>query len=295
MNSGDTPAVPLAIPADRFIELPFIGRGPAEPISAVAMTLAALLHIAVPVILLLHWPGMAPIVLPKPIPVALVMVPPPEAPPAPPPKPQPEPPKLPYLESGPGQHTTAPPPADTTAPEPAAPRSQAQATEEPPVDDAPAAAEAAPSAKPAPAESSKAKPKPHKEIARLEPAPKETLKPQAENLAPPARHANIRLGDKNESGDPYLNRIMESIEAHRIYPRVTGQLGLLVEGTTVYAVLLDRSGAILDMRLRRSSGTAGIDSAAESMIRKSGPFPPIPAGYPDELPLEVTLHLVPPS
>jgi len=259
------------------------------------MTLAALLHIAVPMIFLLHWPGTAPIVLAKPIPVALVMVAPPEAPPAPPPKPQPEPPKLPYLESGPDQRTTAPPPAETMAPEHATPRSEAPAPEEPHVNDAPAAAEAAPSAKPAPAESSKAKPKPRKEIARLEPAAKEAPRPQAPVLAAPAPRVDITIGGKRESGDPYLNRLMDLIEAHRIYPRITGQLGLLVEGTTVYAVLLDRSGAILDMRLRHSSGTAGIDSAAESMIRSSGPFPPIPTSYPDRLPLEVTLHLVPPS
>jgi periplasmic protein TonB len=295
VNSGDTPAGPLAIPADRVIELPFIGRGPAEPISTFAMTLAALLHVAVPVLFLLHWPAPVPIILPKPIPVALVIAPPPEAPPPPaPPAPKP-PPTLPYLQSGPDQQTMAPPPAETTAPEHATPRAEAQASEDPHVNDAPTAAEPAPSAKSAPAESSKARPKPHKEIAHLEPAPKETLKPQAPSLAPPPRHANIRLGDKNESGDPYLNRIMQSIEAHRIYPRVTGQLGLLVEGTAVYAVLVDRSGAILDMRLRHSSGTAGIDTAAESMIRQSGPFPPIPADYPDRLPLEVTLHLVPPS
>jgi periplasmic protein TonB len=293
VSSGDTPAVPLAIPADRFVDLSFIGRGPAEPISTVAMTLAALLHVAVPVMFLLHWPAMAPIVLPKPIPIAIVMAPPPEAPAAP--KPQPEPPALPYLESGPGQQTTAPPPAETTAPERSAPRSDAQATEELHVNDTSAAAEAAAAAKSAPAESSKAKPKPRKEIAHLEPLPKETPKPQAPSLAPPHRHANVRLGDKTESGDPYLNRLMELIEAHRIYPRVTGQLGLLVEGTTVYAILLDRSGSILDMRLQHSSGTTGIDSAAESMIRNSGPFPPIPAGYPDRLPLQVTLHLVPPS
>jgi TonB family protein len=265
--------------------------------SALAMTLAALLHVAVPVMFLLHWPARAPVVLPQPIPVALIVTLPPETPPAPPPpppKPQPEPPTLPYLESGPGQQTTAAP-AETTAPERAAPRSEAQAAEEPHVNDAPAAAEPTPSAKSAPAESNKAKPKAHKEIARLEPAPKEAPRPQASELAPPPRHANIRLGDKNESGDPYLNRIMASIEAHRIYPRVMGQLGLLVEGTTVYAVLVDRSGAILDMRLQHSSGTAGIDSAAESMIRNSGPFPPIPAGYPERIPLQVTLHLVPPS
>jgi TonB family protein len=294
VNSRDTPAVPLAISAERTIEFPLIGRGSAESMSGLAMTLAALLHVAVPLLFLLHWPAPMPIVLPKPIPVALVMLPPPQAPPPPAPPAPKEPPKLPFLESGPDQQTTAPPPAETKAPEPATPRAEAQATEEPHVDAAPAAAEAAPSAKAAPAES-KAKPKPHKEIAHLEPAPKETLKPQAQSLAPPPRHANIRLGDKNESGDPYLNRVMESIEAHRIYPRVMGQLGLLVEGTTVYGVLVDRSGAILEMRLQHSSGTAGIDSAAESMIRSSGPFPPIPPGYPDRLPLQVTLHLVPPE
>jgi protein TonB len=298
VNSGDTPAVPLAIPTDRFIELPFIGRGPAEPISAVAMTLAALLHVAVPVLLLLHWPGVAPIVLPKPIPVALVTVPPPETPPAPPAMPK-EPPPSPYLESGPGEHTTALAPADTVAPERASP---------PPEPDAPinapatepaetAAAGDAPSAKPSPlsAESSKVKPKPRKEIARLEPTPKEALKSQAPSLAPTPRHLNIQLGDKNESGDPYLNHLMELIEAHRVYPRITGQFGLLVEGVPVYALFLNRGGSIVRLGLVRSSGNAKLDEVGAVMIQQSSPLPPPPANIPEGVPIVLTLPLYPQS
>jgi periplasmic protein TonB len=289
------PAEPLTIATDRAVELALTDRVRVAHVSPGAMVLAALVHFVVPLLFLLHWPAAVPMALPKPIPVALIMAPPPEAPATPPPA-QPERQNTHTLLSGPGEHTTALPPAETVAPEHASPPPELEVPTEAPA----AAAEAtqeAPSAKPAqtPAESSSAKQKPRTKLAHLEPAPKETAKPQAQSLAPLPRHANIQLGDKNEAGDPYLNRIMAAIEAHRIYPTITGHLGLLVEGTTVYAVLLDRSGNILDMRLARSSGTAGIDSAAESMIRRSGPFPPIPAGYPDKLPLQVTLHLMPPS
>jgi TonB family protein len=302
VNSGDTPAVPLAIPAERAIELPLMGRGPAEPMSALAMTLAALLHVAVPVMLLLHWPARAPIVVPQPIPVALVMVRPPEAPLTPPP---PEAPKEQleshYLESGPGEHTTALAPAEAVAPERASPPPEPDApTNTPVTEPAETAAGEAPAEKPAPApvESQRVKPKPRK-LAHLEPAPKEASKPQAERPAPPPRHVNIQLGDKNESGDPWLNRVMEVIEAHRVYPRITGQFGLLVEGVAVYAVLIDRSGVIKQVGLLRSSGNPNLDQAGATMLQQSGPLPPVPANVPNNSPegpvIKLALPLYPPS
>jgi outer membrane biosynthesis protein TonB len=269
------------------------------------MMLAALLHVAVPLILFLHWPAAVPISLPKPIPVALVMAPPPEAPPAPPPPPPAAPSKPPQshdIESGPGEHTTALAPAEVVAPERATPPPEpAVPTKAPVTEPAEVAAGEAPSEKPAPApaERDRAKPKPHKQIARLEPAPKEAPTPQAQSLAPPPRHLHIQLGDKNESGDPWLNRVMEAIEAHRVYPRITGQFGLLVEGVAVYAVLINRSGAIKQIGLVRSSGNPNLDQVGATMLQQSGPLPPVPANVPDNTPegplIQLALPLYPPS
>jgi outer membrane biosynthesis protein TonB len=295
VNTGDTPAVPLTIPADIAVDLGFGGGNRRQPLSSRAMVLAALLHIAVPLIFFFHWPATKAVTLPAPIPVALVVAPPPEAP-APAPAAE-EPPRAPYLESGPGQRTTALAPAEVVAPEAARPPADADAPSETPAKEPPQAAGETPSEKPlpAPAESTKPKPKPHKEIARAEPVTKEAAKPQAPTLAPPLRHLNIQLGDKNESGDPYLNRLLQLIEAHRIYPRITGQFGLLVEGVPVYVLILNRQGAIVRLGLVRSSGNPNLDQVGATMIQQSAPLPPLPANIPEGTPLELTLPLYPQS
>jgi len=303
VNSGDTPAVSLTIPEDLAVDLA-LGRGARrQSLSSAAVMLAALLHFAVPLILLLHWPAATPMVLPPPIPVALVVVPPPQAEPPPPAAKEPpppaakEPPPSPYLESGPGQRTTALAPAETVAPEAASPPADADTAGEAPAEASEPAADEKPAAKPLPAppESSKAKPKPHKEVARLEPTTKEAAKPQAPKLAPPLQHLNIQLGDKNESGDPYLNRLAELIEAHRIYPRITGQFGLLVEGVAVYALFLNRGGSIVRLALVHSSGNPNLDQVGATMIQQSAPLPPMPRTIPDGEPFFLTLRIFPPS
>lgn len=250
---------------------------------AASLTFHALLLILLIIYLNLDWRQPEP----KVVPVQLVVQPPP--PPAPtaalPPVPPPPPTPPTYRESGPDERTVAPPPAETTAPEAASPAPAAPSEEQPPP--------AAPPEKPAvPAEMPK--PKPKREVARLEPPKREAEKPQAPHLAP-ALQFKVAPGERLETGDPYLNQLRAAVERHRIYPRVVGQFGLPVEGTAIYEMLLDRSGRLLGIRLQRSSGTPGIDQAAETMLRDSQPFPPPPANFPDPLPLTVSLTLYPPS
>ena len=225
---------------------------------------------------------------PKLVPVQLVVVqpPPPPAPaPALPAVPPPPPPPLTYRESGPDERTVAPPPAETTAPEEAAPPPGAPTEEQP--------LPAAPPEKPTvPAETPK--PKPKREVARLEPPKREAETPRGPHLAPTLQF-KVAPGERLETGDPYLNQLRAAVERHRIYPRVVGQFGLPVEGTATYLMVLDRSGRLLGMQLQRSSGTAGIDEAAATMLRESQPFPPPPANFPNPLPLTVSLTLFPPN
>ena len=285
MSDGEIGVTPFVPPADlSFRPIDEAGRR-RQRLPWLAMLAAALLHILVLLWLIIDWSHPAvPPPQPEPIPVTVVFAPPKPAPPPKPPAP------LSYRESGPDQRTTAPPPAETRAPEAASPP-PVQPVPEPP---APTqeAMPLPPAEKPAPPRES-AKPKPHKETARLEPPKKEAPRPQAPRLAPPQR-LDMAPGERAERGDPYLNRLYDLIEQHRVYPRVMGQFGLPVEGTAVYEVLLARSGAIMAIKLARSSGAPGIDRAAEGMIRNSTPFPPLPPSYPDEIVITISIPLFPP-
>lgn len=285
MSDGEIGVTPFVLPADLSFR-PIDGTGRRrQRLPWLAMLAAALLHILVLLWLIIDWSHLPmPPPQPEPIPVTVVFAPPKPAPPPKPPAP------LSYRESGPDQRTTAPPPAEAIAPEPASPP-PAQPIPEPPTP-APEAMPLPPAEKPAPPRES-AKPKPHKETARLEPPKKEAPTPRAPRLAPPQR-LDLAPGERAERGDPYLNRLYALLEQHRVYPRVMGQFGLPVEGTAIYEVLLARSGAILAMKLARSSGAPGIDRAAEGMIRSSTPFPPLPPDYPDEILITISIPLFPP-
>jgi TonB family protein len=287
VSDGETSASPLTLPAD-LLTRQFESRE-RQALPWLGIIAAALLHLATLASFIVNWS--LPHTLPREpdvIPVKVVFEPPPPPPPAVPvPKP-PQPPPPAYAESGPDQRTTAPPPAETPAPEvasPPPPAPEAEKTEDTPP--------APPSEKPAPPEH--AKPKPQKEVARLEPPKKEAETPRAPRPATAPMRLNIQPGERVEHGDPYLNRLWDLIEHHRIYPRVLGNFGLPAEGTAVYAVVIDRSGKVLAMQLEHSSGVAGIDRAVEEMIRNSLPFPPVPTTYPDPIEVDVSIRLFPPS
>jgi len=180
------------------------------------------------------------------------------------------------------------PAPEQASPPPPAPEATPSEKEAPP----PPPEKPAPAPEKQPQES--AKPSPHKDVARLEPPRKEAETTRALRPAP-LRRLDVEPGERFERGDPYLNQLNALIERHRVYPRVMGPFGLPAEGTAVYDVAVDRSGRILGMQLGHSSGIAGIDQAVESMIRSSLPFPPLPADYPDEAVIEVSIRLFPPS
>jgi TonB family protein len=300
VSEGGTGGSPMALPIELLIRR---DRASRDKPPWLGMVVAALLHALVLVWFYIDWSH--PPMLPKEpavIPVQVVVAPPLPPPPPPPPVADAAPPKPPqpaplgYRESGPDQRTTAPPEATTLAPEAAAPP--------PPVPEAPKAEKTAPEPPPekpdAPPEKpaappASAKPKPAKEVARLEPPKKEAETPRAPHPAPSHR-LNIAPGERVETGDPYLNQLHDLVERHRLFPRVTGQLGLPVEGTAIYDVTIDRAGRMVgDVRLQRSSGTPGIDRAVADMIHNSLPFPPLPSNYPNEIAITLAIHLFPPS
>lgn len=92
--------------------------------------------------------------------------------------------------------------------------------------------------------------------------------------------------DRSRSIDPaYLAQIMASLARHKRYPDLARQRQ--EQGNVVIAFAIDRAGHIVSIGIRRGSGSAVLDRAAEAMVRDSDPLPPLPASY-DSARLDMT-------
>lgn len=99
-------------------------------------------------------------------------------------------------------------------------------------------------------------------------------------------------GSPDRSGSLYLSLVRAEIERQRLYPSA-GQ-GASVQGTAVFALVVDRAGRLLVLELTRSSGAPLLDDAGAEMIRRAAPLPPLPPEIPGEaVELEVALRLFP--
>lgn len=267
------------------IDLSFRVAGPSEAQpkgpARLAIAAALLLHAGIALWFLVDWHKMpAPAPDAPPIVATLVREPPPA--PAPPPPPKPPEPNLAERSSGPGEKTTALPPAQEVAPEPEAPK---PTEAESPALPAPQSAQATEPAAP-PVEEKPKRPTPP----RTEPR-KEEFAMRAPLLAP--RLDERALGDKEETGDPYLNMIWARIERNRERTTPIGSSGLHLEGISVYALRLDHDGHLQGLALLESSGSPLLDGEARRMIVAATPFPPPPADYTDHTTIRVTIRLFP--
>jgi TonB family protein len=244
-----------------------------------AIAAALLLHIAIAIICIIDWAALLNLALTQAevadaIPVTLVYVPPPPPPP-PPPKPQvqPEPPPPQPITprmSGPEEKTEAKA-EDTPLPALPQPKSppEAQPQQKKPVPVHPGNREPATVAPTSPAERE----------AALMPEPRKQAPPGPlfRSIRLPSRHGGT--GERDTAGDPYLNRMKDMVERHRIYPPASAFPGG-AERLAVYDILVDPSGELVQMILHVPSGSSLADEAAGAMIRNAAPFPPLPADWP---------------
>jgi protein TonB len=83
---------------------------------------------------------------------------------------------------------------------------------------------------------------------------------------------SARSSDRN-----YLAEIMASLARHKRYPEVARRQE--EQGTVLIAFAVDRAGRLLSFDIRKGSGNAALDRAAEEMVRRADPLPPAPASY----------------
>jgi TonB family protein len=286
---------------DPSLRIPNLSEAIPERPARAAIGAAVLLHAAVMLWLFAGWKE-TPAPQPPVIEATLVEEPPPPAPaPAPaPPRVKPEPPpSMAARSSGPDQETKAPPHAIEPAPKPTPPPPETSApapappTEAPPPDEtaaAPAVVTAPPPKPPS------GEPRRTAAAAENEPHPPAHAEPRKDQLAsrgPVAPDDNRAIGEREETGDPYLNLMYARIERQRAPTTPIGPSGLHLEGIAVWEILLDRNGSIEATQLVRSSGSELLDAEARRMILAASPFPPMPSDFPDKAAIRVTIRLFP--
>lgn len=95
--------------------------------------------------------------------------------------------------------------------------------------------------------------------------------------APVATTASPRAEAPSMPGPDYLRAIVDRLERYKIYPE--DARSRREQGTVLVAFSIDRSGRILSFDVRKSSGSASLDRAAQDMIYRADPLPPIPTSY----------------
>jgi len=102
----------------------------------------------------------------------------------------------------------------------------------------------------------------------------------------------VLLGERNMTGDLYLNAVRAKILRNYRYPDSFRRDGLA--GSTVFLMALARNGEIVQLDVLNSSGSSAIDLYAEEVIRRSSPVPPVPPNiHGDPIPITIVMNIGP--
>lgn len=209
-----------------------------------------------------------------------------------------------------------PPPDEAEPPEPAPPDTEPPVPDGPadhPDPDEPAPADAAepeaepdvdPTVMPAPPQPRARPPRPAPPVetaARTVEPPRE---PPAAKKPPPPKRASAPsdagaassgaggggqgLGQGDPQASRYRSQVAAKLMANRFYPN--GARRDRLEGTATVAFMIDRRGRAGDIAVVRSSGSAILDEAARSMVRRAEPFPPPPASLGNSVAIRAPLR-----
>jgi protein TonB len=100
-----------------------------------------------------------------------------------------------------------------------------------------------------------------------------------------ANSSDQTIGDSGPEASQFQKRLQAHIAAYRQYPAQARHDRL--EGVVQLIFTMDRSGIVLGIWVKRSSGFVVLDRAAVATVLQAQPLPPIPENLPD--PLNITL------
>jgi periplasmic protein TonB len=102
-------------------------------------------------------------------------------------------------------------------------------------------------------------------------APAPATRPAAPAVAPTERATSNAIAS-------WERRLVAQLERHKRYPpQAHGKTG---EARLEFS--MDRAGKVLASRIVRSSGNEALDQEALALVMRAAPFPPPPAGLPDD-------------
>lgn len=140
------------------------------------------------------------------------------------------------------------------------------------------------------------RPRPTAPEPKVEPPPEQLVvaptpprpAPRTEEPPPPVR-SPVRVGPPPD----YLSRLYAQIERRKTYPRAAQ--ARRQQGVVHMRFTIDRGGRLLTEGVARGSGSDILDAAAEDVVRRAAPFPPMPDDLPGEqleivIPLEYALR-----
>jgi periplasmic protein TonB len=132
-----------------------------------------------------------------------------------------------------------------------------------------------------------APPAPDPEVAMVEPPPEEgpiehKPEPVAALAAPVPTAPQSAPAPAERAAAPTVAKwerlLVAQLERHKRYPpQARGKVG-----ETRLAFSIDRTGRVLASRIVHSSGSEALDQEALALVRRAAPFPPPPAGLPDD-------------
>ena len=86
------------------------------------------------------------------------------------------------------------------------------------------------------------------------------------------------VGGPAEGGAPgYAALVQAWLERHKRYPTAARQRG--VEGVVVMSFTIAVDGTVLSQRVDAGSGSHMLDRAAEDMVQRASPLPPVPPAF----------------
>jgi protein TonB len=94
-------------------------------------------------------------------------------------------------------------------------------------------------------------------------------------------------------GSDFEQRLFDHIEHFLIYPAAAPDSRPHAVAQILFR--MDRSGRVLGVWLRQSSGFPAFDSAAVAAVWRAQPLPPIPAELPDDLNVTAPVEFTPPA
>jgi protein TonB len=118
--------------------------------------------------------------------------------------------------------------------------------------------------------------------------PKAAPRPESVPSTPSTASSSVGKG-RSDADTNYRGLVAAHLNRHKQFPEAARRRG--AQGATVITFGIDASGKVTSVAVVRSSGNAGLDEAAQAMVRRASPFPAPPSRQPMTFNVPVSFHI----